>query len=428
VNTAVYGAIIRHRLRTTKNMLKHYWPSFLGMSLGFAYLGYRFLVAVLGGGIGITLGPKSVCYVLLACVILNGYRVFITRTPAIAVNAATVHYLRGTSHFNKILIAEYAWVLVKSLLTALLLSGLMDGFRYSGLTLLNALLLGGYMFSGSTLSWINYHRIGNASFVTGAGYILSSMGILAKTQAVRHVLVWSALLWATHSIFVGIHDLNLLRYSRDMALIDETTAAASRFDIAQMIRITAEHNANRKRSLLLHNLPLKRENAIFLKGAIETIRAGGQIWIVLFGLQLLGVLVFRTPVFAEIPFIGDPATAAPISVILIMTAYANIGEMLKRQLGTLLEKRRKGLFLPVGDHHIAMSYVFWGCLLYAAATVLTGWLMASKWLFVLVFYVLSCGLFAFDLFVKAKRMKLGRLTGNILRIMFVVLGFLFVAR
>jgi hypothetical protein len=425
--SSVYGTIFKQKLRTAKNMLRHYWPSFLGLLLGFAFIGYRLCVVVMGGGIGVQLESQHVYYLLCACIILNGYRMFIQETPPVVVNVATLHHLYHTPYFNRILVIEHAWSLAKSLLTGMLLAGLADGFQYGLVTVWNALLLGGYLYSGVLCSWILYHGGKKTSLATGACYALSSAGLLANTYAVRGILIWGVMLWAMCWVLFRMRDLNLAKYSKDISFIDETTAAASRFNMTLMAQITAEHNANRKRSLLLYHLPLKKNNAILFKAVIETVRAGNSIWTILIGLVILGALVFRTPLFAGLPFIGDPIVAAPISVLLVMTAYANICEMLKKQLSTLLQKHRQGLFLPIGRGQIVMSYALLGSVTYTAASVLTGLLMASKGLFVLVFCVLYSIVFSLDVFVEARNTRFTRPISNVLRVVSIALGFLLVS-
>ncbi len=174
-------------------------------------------------------------------------------------------------------------------------------------------------------------------------------------------------------------------------------------------------------------MPLKKNNAILFKAVIETVRAGNSIWTILIGLVILGALVFRTPLFAGLPFIGDPIAAAPISVLLVMTAYANICEMLKKQLSTLLQKHRQGLFLPIGRGQIVMSYALLGSVTYTAASVLTGLLMASKGLFVLVFCVLYSIVFSLDVFIEARNTRFTKPISNVLRVVSIALGFLLVS-
>lgn len=424
---SVYGAILKQKLRTAKNMLRHYWSSFLGLVLVVAFAGYRLFVLVMGGGIGVRLESQHVYYLLWACIMLNGYRIFIQETPPIIVNAATLHHLYHTPYFNRILAIEQAWAMTKSMLTAILLAGLVDGLRYDLVTVRNALLLGGYLFSGILLSWIRYHGASKTRLMTGTCWALSSAGLLANIYAIRGILVCGILLWGIYWALFRMRVLNLAEYGKDIAFIDETTAAASRFDMARMALITAEHKANRKRSLLLYHLPLKKNNAIFLKAVVETARASNSIWVILLGFVILSVLVFRTPLFVGLPFIGDSIAAAPVSVMLIMTAYANVGEMLKKQLSTLLHKHRQGLFLPVGPRQIIMSYVLLGSIVSTAASVLIGRLMASKALFVLVFCVLYNVLFALDMSLEVRHTRFKRLVTSFLRVLSIALGFLFVA-
>ncbi|MCK9350281.1 MAG: hypothetical protein WCY37_04940 [Candidatus Dojkabacteria bacterium] len=425
--TVVYGAIIKHKLRTARGMLKHFWPSFLGLLLGVAFLGYRLFVVVMGGGFGIALEPQYIFYLLCACVLLNGYRLLFKQTPAIRVNAATLHYLYHTSYFRKILSAEYLLSLIKNMLLAMLVAGFICGFQYDSLFLWNFLLLSGYLYSGILLSWIRYHVKGELRWVTIACYFFSSVGLFANIYAMRFALIGSVTVWTVYYVFFKPRNLNLVKYRKDIAFLDTNTASASQYDMVKMSQITAEHNANRKRRFLLYHLPLKKNNAIFIKCLIETIRAGSRIWIILIVFLIIGVLIYRTSILAGLPVIGDPAVATPLGVLLIMIAYANIGEILKKQLNTLLERHRLGLFLPVSHRQIFSSYILLGSLVYIVLTIFVGLLMGSKSYLTLIFFTLYSIVFAFDVFIEIRGRKFKQPIQTVLRIFSLMLGFLFVA-
>ncbi len=422
----VYGAIIKHRLRTTRNMLRHYWPSLLGLILGLAFLGNRLLALAMGGGTGFPPESKQVYYLLGALTIMNAYRTFIQETPPITVNAATLHHLYHTSYFRRVLAAEHVWTLAKNMPTALFFAGLVDGFRLSPQIIANTLLIGGYLYSGVLLSWMRYHDAKKMSRLAAA-YVLSSAGLWANASAVRWLLVGGITLWSVYWTFLKMRVLDISKYYRDMAFLDEMTSVASRFDMARMAQITAERNAVRRHSLLLYRLPLKRHNAVFLKGVISTVRTSDRVLIVLLGFVVLGVLVAKTPLLDGLPFIGDPIAKAPIGVVLIMTAYANLSEILKKQLNTLIEKHGKGLFLPVSRQHLVTSYLVLGSLIFTATSLLAGWLMGGKWVLVLAFCVLYSVMFSLDLTIEANNMKFKRPITGVIRVISLALGFLFVA-
>jgi hypothetical protein len=408
-------------------MLRHFWPSFLGLLLSVAFLGYQLFVVAMGADIGIALKPRYIFYLLCACILLNGYRVLFSQIPAIRVNAATLHYLYHTSCFRKILLAEYLISLIKNMLTALLIAGLVRGFQYDSLFLWDFLLLSGYLYSGILLSWIRYHGKGKLRWTTIACYFFSSVGLLANIDVMRFTLIGSVTVWTVYYVFFKLKNLNLVKYREDIAFIDTNTASASQYDMVKMSQITAEHNANRKRIFLLCHLPLKKSNAIFIKCLIETIRAGSRIWIILIGFLTIGVLIYRMSHLARLPVIGDSAVAAPLSVLLIMIAYANIGEILKKQLNTLLEKHRQGLFLPVGPRQIFSGCILLGSLIYIILSLLVGLFMGSKSYLILIFFTLYSIVFALYVFIEIRGRKFKQPIQTVLRIFSLMLGFLFVA-
>lgn len=96
--------------------------------------------------------------------------------------------------------------------------------------------------------------------------------------------------------------------------------------------------------------------------------------------------------------------ATPLGVLLFMTAYANIGEILKKQLNTLLAKHRQGLFLPVSHRQIFSSYILLGNLIYISLTIFVGLLMGSKsHSYTIVLYTIQYCIFivfTFDIFIE----------------------------
>ena len=96
----VYGAIIKHRLRTTRNMLRHYWPSTAGSHLRTCIPRNR-LLALAWARYGVPAGVETSLLPAWALYHHDAYRTFIQETPTITVNAATLHHLYHTSYFQE---------------------------------------------------------------------------------------------------------------------------------------------------------------------------------------------------------------------------------------------------------------------------------------------------------------------------------------
>ena len=194
-------------------MLKHFWPSRVCCSA--LPLGYQLLLW-LWWRLWDCLEPHYIFYLLCACALKRLSRI-VQSNPAIRVNAA-IALLYHTSCFRKILLAEYLISLIKNMLTALLIAGLVRGFQYDSLFLWNFLLLSGYLYSGILLSWIRYHVKGELRWVTIACYFFSSVGLFANIYAMRFALIGSVTVWTVYYVFFKPRNLNLVKYQQGHCL------------------------------------------------------------------------------------------------------------------------------------------------------------------------------------------------------------------
>ncbi|MGI6543156.1 MAG: hypothetical protein ACOX44_08865 [Limnochordia bacterium] len=421
---AAYKAIAKHKLRTAKGLLKHYWPSYLGILLGVVFLGSRLIAAIGQIGLGRPPTPAYIPYLPALLIVMNGYRLW-GQTPVIRINAATLHYLYHTGHFQRILLLKYLWSLVKNLLAALVSAGLISGFRQPEFVTYTVLLTL-YLYAGVISAWLSYHGKGRQRRITLVVYLVMSAGLLMPNAVLRFAGVGGGTLAALYMLYRLPH-LNLARYYQDLFRLDQNMAYVSRYDLAQMLQTTAEYAANRRRRLLLHHLPLNRSNALFLKSCITTVRTDPRIWTILISLLLFSTLLYRTSLFAGIPVLGDPASATPISVLLIMTVYANMGELLQRQMQTMLNKQRLGLFLPMEQRQIVFAYIAWGSLLNLGLTISVGCLMASNAIYLMAFYILYSAIYAFNMHCVVGANRAMRSLQKVIRILQVLIGFLIVA-
>jgi hypothetical protein len=420
-----YGFILKHRLRTAKGLLKHYWPSYVGFLLLAAYLANRLIVINSQGGFSWPLTSTYRPYLLGACVLLNGYRLLLKQTPVIRINAATLHHVYHTTHFKWILLVEYLWTSVKNILAALALATIISGFRQPSF-ITYAALLSMYLNIGVWSAWLRYHSRGRLYRATLVIYLITSAGVLFPNVIVGLVIVAFGGLITSYVSYRQTR-LDLARYFTDVLMHDQTISYASQYNLAKMQQTVAEHAANRPRKLLLYHLPLRKSNALLLKCCISTLRISSGIWIILMGILLFGALIYRTSLFSGVPVLGEPAPATSIAILLIITVYANVGELLKQQMRTLLMKQKLGLFLPYEKQQVVTIYVILGSGLNLGITMITGFLMGSHAIYLMLFYLLYSATFALDMYFDATSYKCKRLVETVLRITWILLGLLFVS-
>jgi len=422
----MYTAIIKHKLRAAKGLLKHFGITTIGLLIVVCYVAAQFYIIVLNGGIGTALPEKYIFYFLVACAALSGFRVLIKNPPIITMNAATLHYLYFTKHFKRIMVIKYLWSFIRSLLFAAILSGFISGFQANAIFGRYLLLLCGYLFLGVLLSWSRYHSMkGKSQLTVIVCYILSSVCLLTESGVISMILNYCLVLcWICYVVFRL--PLNLTKYRKDLAFIDENNSAASQYNMVKMSQMAAESEAKKKRSLFLYHFPLKKKNVVFYKCLIELIRTGNRIWGIFICLLLTGFLFYRTPAFSLIPILGEVDTlASAFSVLVVMMVYRNVGEIIKKQAGALLTKHKQGLFIPMEKRQIILSYLAVSILIFAVITVCAGFIFGSKVHFVLLFFALFIAVFTVEFILALTESKLSKITNQAMPMLSIVLGSIF---
>jgi len=422
----MYSLIIKQKLRTARGILKHFWSTAVVFLIIVCYAAVQFYVIILNGGIGTALSPNYIFYFLAACVVLNGSRILTKRRPIITMNAATLHYLYLTKHFKRITAIKYLWSFIKSILLTAIISGFISGFQVNAIFGRYFLLLCGYLFLGVLLSWSCYHFMKGKARLAGIScYITASTVLLMESGVISVILNYCLILFWLYYVIAKLQ-FNLTKYSKDLAFIDENNFVTSQYNMVRMSQMAAEKVANKRRRFFLYHFPLKKNNAIFYKCLIEIIRTGNRIWGAFAFLLVTGFLFYRTPVFSLIPIFGEiDNLAATFSVLMVMMVYRNVDELLKKYVSALIEKHKKGLFIPMKRQKIVFSYLTASILIFAIITVFAGLIFGSKIHFVLLFFVLFIMIFTVDFTLALAENKLSKIIRKVMPMLSTILGFIF---
>lgn len=126
--------------------------------------------------------------------------------------------------------------------------------------------------------------------------------------------------------------------------------------MAEMHQIVAEHLAKKKHHIRIYHLPLKKNNALLCKALIESFRMSKSGLAFLGFLLVFAVLLNKTAVFASIPIIGEPQLAPFLGMFAIGTFFANVKQIYSKQIASIHEKHKLGLFVPYTFQKIVSSY------------------------------------------------------------------------
>lgn len=423
----MYAAIIKHKLRTAQGLFKHFGITIIGLIFTIGYVIVQFYFTILDGIIGTPLSQTYIFYFLVTCTILNGFRVLLKKQPIITMNAASLNCLYFTKYFKQVLAMKYILSFIKNMILTFVISSFISGFQINSIFIRYSFLICSYIFLGILLSWSRYHLSHKKpQLVIILSYIITTAIFLMENGIISIALnSFLTLFWSYYVIFKL--KLNLAKYSKDLAFIDENNSAASQYDLVKISQLAVENQAKKRRKIFLYHFPLKKNTAVFYKCIIALIRVGKRIWGVFIFLLFVGFLFYRTPIFSLVPIFGEiEALAEGSAVLVVMMVYLNVGEILKEQADTLLKKYKQGLFIPIEKWRIILNYLVISILIFAFITIFAGLIFESKIFFVLLYFVLFITIFTIDFSLTLSKSKLGKVSNRVTPMLLVILGFIFI--
>ena len=390
----MYGYILKNKLRITGSFIKNYWMTIIGIIAALMFVAWRiYYVVPLIENIS-----TYFIYVKLGCILWVFFKVYIKKQPPVVINPATLHYLLYSKHLMYILILQYVLHFLFAFISAFVISFIMCRFVLSPAVFQMAVFIGTYLYTGFLLSWIMYHsRDYKTLLKISTVFTLTSL-LFGLSDGILSAVLNTAVIIGSF-IFIIRLKMDWNKYQQDLIYINAINTAGARRDMVQMLQITEEHQAKRKKAFYIYHFSLNQRNALSIKMFIETIRTSPRIWVILTCFIAFGILLIRTPVFAGIPLLGQPEIAVVIAVFSIATFYINVGRIFEKQLLTLLDKSRKGLFIPFGKPVIIRKICIVPIILFTSGTLIIGAVLSSRLIGIAVFAAGYNLLFLLRLFI-----------------------------
>jgi hypothetical protein len=377
----MYGYILRNKIRTTRNFIRNYWMFIAGIMAALAFAAWQIYSAVpLIENISTYL-----IYVKLGCILWAFFKVYIKKQPPIIINPATLHYLLYSKRLMYIFVLQYVLHLLLDFITAFVISFVMHQFTISLAVFQMAAFIGTYLYIGFLLAWIRYHSTGYKTLLIISAAFAPISVLFGLADGILPVTINAAVIIGCF-IFVFRHlNMDWKKYQQDLLFIDTMNTAGARKDMLQMLQITEEQQAKRKKTIFIYHFPLNQRNALSIKTLIETIRTSPRIWVILTSFITVGVLLVRTPLFIGIPLLGQPEIASVIAVSFIVTFFLNASRIFEKQLTTLLDKSRKGLFIPLGKPTIIRNMCIVPIALFTCSALIVGAVLSSRLIAIAIF-------------------------------------------
>lgn len=354
MNSRAYKLIIKNKLRLLKGTLRHAWTSLFGLSIVGCVFVYQLLFALLNAQKGVPLDDRYIGYILVAVIVFNLVRVFLSRTPVFRVNAATLLYTYNTAVFPAMLRKKRLVSLLSSACVACAIAFVIQGFVLSGEFWLNALLLFEYTGCCSLLAWSFYH--GSRPVRAAAALLFAASSALLYFREPVYALPLFAVLCVLELWTWKGLSLNVSKYYERLQIIDCAEAAQSQNNAAIMHQLSVENRPQHAYGIKLQSLSPSKHTALAAKSVIEIVRMQKQLLALLLLLLLAGWMVCRTNLLSFLPLLDDPKIAVALASLCTAIALNALYQILAEQIRVVLDKRLLGLALPFSNAQILLSY------------------------------------------------------------------------
>lgn len=346
--------ISQNRWRLLKGNLSHNWKAFAGLLVSLIIMAVSIYHRTSFLTVGEPVSGKYKWYILLLIAFWRAISVMFADsfTPAVKINAATILYAYNTRYFQKELIKQWIKSLLKEGVAAFAIALLLNGFLVDSNWAVMSLRFSMYFFTATAGTWIVYHEKAAVRYLTRLAFIAVSCIFLSP-------LPYKDILFVLTIVFMICAERthpNLEKYLQDMIRNDASAAAVSQNNYARMSQIAEENRPQTVRGITYGQFHPTKRNAIFFKGFIELLRTSSKIISIFVILILVGLLLARTNIFSDLPFLELSETRKVIGALCITMSINALYQMLIKQEQSILDKRLLGLPLPYPTGYVLFSY------------------------------------------------------------------------
>ena len=367
----MYKYVFRQYIRGRKALIKNYYAVGTAVLSVLAFFVYTIITGIQNSDITPEDNIIAICFtacaVQLLCIVFQ-------KTPVFMFHPAIMIHTFNTERFRSM----KAFLFLKKIVTKLLISAALClfvySFKLSAMFFMSTAVFCSYFLSCSLLRWA---KCNGKMAVSLCFYAACSLAfVLSFSFTLFFAIALFALLGAI-VIFVSRVDIDWGGYYEDILYRARINHASNHNNIAEMQQITTEHVANQKHMLKLYHLPIKKSNAILCKAIIETFRMSKQVIIVFVMVLAFAIILNVTNFFWSIPVIGDPASAKIIGAFCISIFTINLKEIYSKQIRSLWDKHRNGLFIPYKSRAVVFSYAFICCVIVTIVNVACCFILGS---------------------------------------------------
>jgi len=303
--------------------------------------------------------------------------------PVIRMETTSILFFRGTLLFKKLFYLKVLLSLIGSITVGIIITAVI--YRTpSDKTLIFGSAIALYLFFSSLLAWLFYNSeaIKQKIWYVTVFLLVSCLfiGNTTVSLAILTPLTLSALYWT------GKTKILWDKYYRDCSFITENMAAAAKKDMAKMLEILNKVNAAKRPAFpnIFVKIRPSKKTVLIIKSFLGLVRTGSQT--IKFQLVVFAAAI----ILKNLAFIMNPLLNKFLTAVILGSFYANLAELFRRQTVSVIDKKKKGFFLPYTEKEVLLNQSVLPAIILAMSSLVLIVLTNISYSFVLLSWFLYC--------------------------------------
>lgn len=354
----VYKMLLLNRLREYRCLIQNMLVPFCSLLIALVLISYHTVVLSLPVIKAIEqMNPKALFYIHLLLICNYYYCCFVKVRPILIVKPMTL-YLFEPKDIKNQLCFKMLGKIIKHLIIAFVLTLCVNGLNYNNEFFSIQISLFCLLENTALLSWQIYHnQCKKLLLLKKTLWLIICITVLLSNftpyMALFNLILWFCLL--IHSLF--ILDLNRPKYDAEMMFIEKLSAAQNHNNTALLSSYMEEQKLS---SITNRKIPINKnfisKYPLTWKAKTSILRLCKDkiiIGIVIFAITFL---IYKIPVFWSLPFLEQDGIRYSLLLFGMLAVFQITMQSMLQQLGSIAEKAKNGLFLPLSDKEIIMQF------------------------------------------------------------------------
>lgn len=350
----MFAILFLETIRSGKALLKNYTAVIIGLiftcmiCLSFFENHINFLSGFLS---------SNILYLACLIVLVEFFLILHQKKPIVIIKPALFHLAFNSPNFKKVKCYMVMKKLLLNVIFMVLIYLFLFGCTINLQSLKTTLLIISYLLICTLIKWFKYNQFN--IIITSILYLSTSVFFLYSITC-NNVIILSMylLLCLTSLFFANKVTVNWGKYFDDIVYAEKIDAAGRHLNIAEITQITNETMAKGNTIIKIYTLPMNKKNAIVCKAIIEFLRTGKKLFIIWAILLIIALALVKIPINLTNSFINTSHLFPMISSVMISGFFVNIIKQCNTQFQSVVDKHKRGFFIPFDYKRIMLSYLF----------------------------------------------------------------------